>query len=115
MAAPPPAGPSVTGLERLASSLDLASPFTGEARSPDVVDAVHWLALPPMQACLELGISAAEYPRVHRDIESVVTLYENRRAQGLLKPGEGHPLIKRKKTRRTAALHRGGKVIRVKI
>lgn len=102
-------------LDRLASSLDLASPHQGEARTPDVVDAVWWLALPRRQACLELGITDDVYPIVHRGVEKVVALYENRRAQGALKPGEGHPLIKRKKTRRTAPLHRGGKIIRVKV
>jgi hypothetical protein len=102
-------------LAKAAASLDLAPPMQGEARTPDVVDAVWWLALPRRQACLELGISDEMYPIVHRGVEKVVTLYENRRAQGALKPGEGHPLIKRKRTKRTGGLHRGGKIIRVKL
>ena len=99
-------------LEKVASGLGLASPLQGEARTPDVVDAVWWLTLPRRQACLELGIEDDLYPVVAPRIEEVVTLYENRRAQGHLLPGEGHPLIGRRKTARTAALHQGGLVYR---
>lgn len=100
--------------DALAAALDLDAPMQGWARTPDVVDAVWWLTLPPRQACLELGITPDLYPLVHRGVEKVVTLYENRRAQGLLAPGEGHPLIKRNQTARTRALHRGGTVKRIK-
>jgi hypothetical protein len=105
------ATPDFTGIAR---SLDLADPFMGAARTPDVVDAAWWLTLGPLQACAELGISAEMYPRVHRDIVGVVTAYENRKSQGQLDPDEGVPLIKRRKTRRTASLFAGGRVKRIR-
>ena len=100
-------------LASLAASLDLAPPMQEGASTPDVVSAVWWLTLPRKQACLELGINEADYPIVHRGVEKVVALWENRKAQG--NHVGGAPLIKRRKTRRTAALHRGGRIIRIKV
>jgi hypothetical protein len=98
---------------RIARSLDLADPDQGHATTPDVVDAVWWLTLKPLQACAELGISAEVYPRVHRDVSAVVTAYENRKSQGQLDPNEGAPIIRRKRTRHLAPLFQGGTVKRI--
>lgn len=97
----------------IARSLDLADPMQGNANTPDVVDAVWWLALGPMQACAELGIDGSMYPRVRKDIEAVVGVYLNRKSQGRLDPKEGAPIIKRRKTRRNAALFGGGRTKRI--
>jgi hypothetical protein len=99
---------------RIARSLDLADPNQGHARTPDVVDAVWWLALGPLQACAELGISAETYPRVYRDVAAVVAAYENRKAQGQLDPDEGAPIISRsRKSKRLSPLRRGGRIKRI--
>ena len=98
---------------RIARSLDLADPNQGHASTPDVVDAVWWLTLGPLQACAELGISAEDYPRVHRDVAAVCTAYENRRSQGQLDPNEGAPIIRRRRTTRLSPLFRGGSVKRI--
>ena len=105
--------PPVTDYTKIARSLDLADPTQGAARTPDVVDAVWWLTLPEAQACAELGITADLYPKVARAIEPWVTAYLNRKAQGTLHPTEGAPVIKRKLTKRTAALFQGGRVRRI--
>ena len=104
---------SAPDFNQIAGSLDLEAPMQGAANTPDVVDAVWWLGLRPLQACAELGIDASMYPRVRKDIEAVVSVYENRRAQGRLDPKEGAPIIKRRKTRRNAALFSGGRVKRI--
>ena len=100
-------------LAKLAASLDLAPPMQEGATTPDVVSAVWWLTLPMKQACRELGIREADYPIVHRGVEKVVGLWENRKAQGM--PVGDAPLIKRKKTKRTAGLHQGGRILRIKV
>ena len=98
---------------RIARSLDLADPMQGQARTPDVVDAVWWLALPRAQACVELAIKEADYPRVYTAVAGVVDVYLNRLAQGRLDPNEGAPIIKRRRTKRTTDLFRGGHVRRI--
>lgn len=99
--------------ERIASRLDMEAPFQGAARTPDVVDAVWWLGLSPLQGCVELGIGADLYPKVYRDIAAVVAVYENRKSQGNLDPNEGVPLISRKRNEANAGLFQGGRVINV--
>lgn len=97
----------------IARSLDLADPMQGAAATPDVVDAVWWLGLGPLQACAELNISGEMYPRVRKDVEDVVSVYLNRKSQGRLDPKEGAPIIKRRKTRKNSALFGGGRVKRI--
>lgn len=97
-------------LQVAADRLSLAGAMMGDARTPGAVDGLWWLTLPPVQACLELGISAAEYPKVRRDIEQMAALVENRRAQ----TGEDIPLtIPRRRTRRLRDLNRGGSIKRI--
>lgn len=98
-------------LAQLASKLDLAGPMEGAARSPGGVDGFWWLTLPAMQACLELGIGADQYPRVRKDVEAMADAAINARLQG----GEDIPLtLKRRRTRRLAPLLAGGKIQRIR-
>lgn len=97
----------------LTERLGIADPFQGKARTPDVVDAVWWLGLSPLQGCVELGISADLYPKVYRDVAEVVAVYENRKSQGNLDPNEGVPLIRRKRNEANAGLFQGGRVMNV--
>lgn len=98
-------------LQKVAASLDLAPVMQHGATTPDVVSAVWWLTLPVKQACLELGITEADYPFVHRGVEKVVALWENRKSQGF--PVGEAPLINRKKNKQNAPLRRGGRLIRL--
>jgi hypothetical protein len=98
--------------ERLAGSLGLAGAMAGDARTPGAVDAFWWLTLPPMQACLELGIGADEYPKVHQDISQMAALVENRRAQG--KDVDIPFTIPRRKTAHLREMTRGGSVRRIR-
>ena len=99
--------------QAITERLGMADPFQGKARTPDVVDAVWWLGLSPLQACIELGIDASVYPKVYRDVSEVVTVYENRKSQGTLDPDEGVPLIRRKRNEANAGLFKGGRVVNV--
>jgi hypothetical protein len=54
----------------------------GDARTPDVVDAEAWLALPIADAMRELGLrSEADYARAYGMIEAAVVTRNNREAQ----------------------------------
>ena len=98
-------------LAQLASSLDLAGPMEGSARTPGGVDGLWWLTLPPMQACLELGIGADQYPRVRKDVEAMADAATNAMSQG----GSVIPItLKRRNTRRLAPLLGGGKIQRIR-
>ena len=69
----------------------------GDARTPDVVDAEQWLAMPREQAMRELGLELeAEYTRAYRAIEDAVLRRDNRASQGGVRASI---LIKRKGAR----------------
>jgi hypothetical protein len=56
--------------------------YGGDANTPDVVDAEHWLAMPREEAMRELGLTdEKEYARAYRSIEAAVVRRENRLAQ----------------------------------
>ena len=55
----------------------------GDARTPDVVDAEVWLAMPREQAMREVGLERdADYARVYNQVEAAVYRRDNRAAQG---------------------------------
>ena len=61
--------------------------YGGDARTPDVVDAEAWLALPRADGMRELGLSDTprgriEYARAYRAVEAAVSRRNNREAQG---------------------------------
>jgi hypothetical protein len=56
---------------------------TGDANTPDVVDAATWLAMPREQAMAEVGLDTeADYQRVYNQVEKVVYARDNRESQG---------------------------------
>ena len=55
----------------------------GDARTPDVVDAEQWLAMPKHEAMTAVGItSEAEYRQAYDQIEQAVYRRDNRASQG---------------------------------
>jgi hypothetical protein len=55
---------------------------SGDANTPDVIDAAEWLAMPQAQAMTEVGIATeADYRRVYNEVEKVVYARDNRRSQ----------------------------------
>lgn len=56
---------------------------SGDANTPDVVDAEQWLSLSREDAMRELGlVSEADYARAYRMIEDAVQVRDNRASQG---------------------------------
>ena len=54
----------------------------GDANTPDVVDAEHWLGMTVAEGMRELGLpDEATYARVYRDIEAAVSRRNNRESQ----------------------------------
>jgi hypothetical protein len=55
----------------------------GDARTPDVVDAEEWLAMPREQAMAEVGLTEErDYMRVYNQVEAAVYRRNNRESQG---------------------------------
>lgn len=101
-------GPNVT-IQRDAC-LDVQE--ASDALTPDVVDADEWLGLPAAEAMAELGLTSyAEYGRVFDSVEEMVMARDNRLSQGGIRVPV---IIKRKKTRETAAYFDGGTLLRIK-
>jgi hypothetical protein len=69
-------------VERDGLCLD-GTPLTGDANTPDVVDAEWWLGLEREAAMTELGLTREEdYRRVYEQIEAAVYRRDNRESQG---------------------------------
>jgi hypothetical protein len=90
------------------------APMMGENTTPDTVDALWWLSLPPAQAMWELGIDKdddATYSRVRRDIEAMAAVVINRMLQTrTLVP----MVIRRKRNKINGPLFSGGQLKRLK-
>lgn len=90
------------------------APMMGANTTPDTVDALWWLSLPPAQAMWELGIDKdddATYSKVRRDIEAMAAVVINRMLQTrTLVP----MVIRRKRNKINRDLFQGGTLKRLK-
>jgi len=56
---------------------------SGDANTPDVVDAEQWLGMPMREAMAAVGLEhEADYARVYRQVEAAVLRRDNREKQG---------------------------------
>jgi len=61
----------------------LDQPETGDANTPDVVDAATWLSLPQVEGMRELGLThEADYVRAYRMVEDAVVARDRAEAHG---------------------------------
>jgi hypothetical protein len=70
----------ITRVERDGHCLD--GDRHGDANTPDVVDAEHWLSMPREEAMREVGLSSeADYSRVYKQVEEAVSRRNDRQSQ----------------------------------